>query len=320
MSHNERCAECGSQEMGLDPQKREVICFQCGVVAAIVIDNNPEWRAYSHEEKNQRSRSGGPVSFLHADLGLATAISYSWKDGQGRDLSTSKRLEYNRLREIDQRPLDNHRRNLRSALHELKRIKSHLELSNAIGEEAALIYRRCLRKNTMRGRSIEGMMAACLYIACRNAGLPHTLRDMDQATNVPLKDVSRYVRRIIEELALRPTPLNCATFIHRLGETLKVTMHTRKRAVEILNEAKSNGLTVGKNPMAMAAAILYIAGIQTGERRTQQQLAKIAKTTPVTIRKRVKELVPALGIKNIDTKRGAAALPVYLDPQAFLDQ
>lgn len=320
MSYDERCVECGNQEIVLDPQKGEFICFRCGVVADIVIDSGPEWRAYSSEEESRRSRSGAPISYLRADLGLPTAISRSRKDGQGQDLPLSKRYEYERLSHIDNRTLNSRIRNLRTALRELKRIQSLMELPEHVGEEASLIYRRCLKANKIRGRSIEGMIAACLYIACRNGDLPHTLRDMILPTSVKMKELGRCVRIIIGELDLRPNPSDFTALVHRLGNALNVTMHTRGRAVEILNEAKSNGITVGKNPMSMAAAALYIAGVQTGERRTQQQIAKVAKTTPVTIRNRFKELVAALEIKNVDVKRGAAAVPVYMDPQAFLDR
>ncbi len=50
--------------------------------------------------------------------------------------------------------------------------------------------------------------------------------------------------------------------------------------------------------MSLAAAALYISTIQTGERRTQQEIATIAKITPVTIRNRFKELVKILDAES----------------------
>jgi hypothetical protein len=59
--------------------------------------------------------------------------------------------------------------------------------------------------------------------------------------------------------------------------------------------------------------------VKTGERRTQQQIARAAKTTPVTIRNRFKEIVRILGMDDIEVKRGAAAIPVFIDdPRALL--
>ena len=75
---------------------------------------------------------------------------------------------------------------------------------------------------------------------------------------------------------------------------------------------------MGKNPLSVAAAAIYIAGIRTGERRTQQQVAKAAKTTPVTLRNRFREIVDALEFSDVIVKRGAASAPVYIrDPWKF---
>ena len=75
-------------------------------------------------------------------------------------------------------------------------------------------------------------------------------------------------------------------------------MRARRQAVQILNIARIKGATVGKNPMSLAAAALYIATIQTGERRTQQEIATAAKITPVTIRNRFKELVKIIDAES----------------------
>ena len=83
-------------------------------------------------------------------------------------------------------------------------------------------------------------------------------------------------------------------------------MDARKQAVEIILKAKAAGITVGKNPMSISAAALYIAGVKTGQRRTQLDMAAAAKTTPVTIRNRFKELTEVLKLEPIKIKRGPA--------------
>jgi transcription initiation factor TFIIB len=42
--------------------------------------------------------------------------------------------------------------------------------------------------------------------------------------------------------------------------------------------------------MGVAAAALYIASIELGERRTQRDVSDVAKVTEVTVRNRYKEL------------------------------
>ncbi|MHA1994819.1 MAG: transcription initiation factor IIB [Candidatus Hodarchaeales archaeon] len=320
VSH-QKCPECGAVDnIVSDPRSGQWICACCGVVVdSLMFDQGPEWRAYDFQEEQDRSRGGSPLSLLQPDFGIKTQISKSRKDGKGRKLSSNKRLAYNRLTNVDNHAHESEIRNLRIALRELKRLRSQMELPERTAQMASSYYRQCLKKNLIRGRSIDGMIAASLYLACRKTKIPLTLKDVSINANVSAKELGRCVRTIIQHLRTKPDSGRHEALIHRLGEELSLSMPTRMIAVKIAIKTRECGITVGKNPMSIAAACLYIAGVKTGERRTQQQIARAAKTTPVTIRNRFKEIVRILGMDDIEVKRGAAAIPVFIeDPRALI--
>ena len=319
MSEKTSCPECGgTSTVIVDNQRGERVCNVCGIVISTILDQGPEWRAYSSEEESSRARGGAPLNMLRPDMGLRTRIGRTYKDAQGRSLPPSQINTFNRLATVDTRVQESELRNLRLAFRELNRLKSQMEIPEDVAQSAAAIYRKSLKANLIRGRSIDGVISACLYLACRHAKVPVTLKDVAVHANVNPKDLGRCVRILITELDVTTQPSDFVGLIYRLGESLNVTMATRKIAVDIIDEARDRGVTVGKNPMSMAAAALYIAGVRSGERRTQQQIAKVARTTPVTIRNRFKELVRALRMENLEVKRGAAAVPVYAsDPRQF---
>jgi transcription initiation factor TFIIB len=314
-----KCPECGALDnIVSDPRSGQWICANCGIVVeSMMFDSGPEWRAYDYQEEQDRSRSGAPLSLLQPDFGIKTQISKSRKDGKGRKLSSTKRLVYNRLTNVDNHAHESEIRNLRIALRELKRLRSQMELPDRTAQMASSYYRQCLKMNLIRGRSIDGMIAASLYLACRKTEIPLTLKDVATNASVSSKELGRCVRTIIQHLRTKPDSGRHEALIHRLGEELQLSMPTRLTAVKIVLQTREYGITVGKNPMSIAAACLYIAGVKTGERRTQQQIARAAKTTPVTIRNRFKEIVRILGMDDIEVKRGAAAVPVFIeDPRA----
>lgn len=78
---------------------------------------------------------------------------------------------------------------------------------------------------------------------------------------------------------------------------------TQRMAIEILGEAERLKITVGKAPMGMAAAALYMACRMNGETRTQKMLAEAAGVTEVTIRNRYTELKKELNIDRFKPKR-----------------
>ncbi len=312
------CKYCGSEALINDEARGERICTSCGAVQEMIISTAPEWRAFSKSEQDARERVGAPASNLKIDKGLRTQIGNGYKDISGRSLSPTTIARMNRLRWLNRRTGRSEVRNLRDAIFELKRISSQLGISEDITETAAIYYRRALKAKLIRGRSIDSMTASAIYIACRTHNVPKTLKDICTTGKVDRKELARCVRVYIVELGIKPTPIDPAQLVSRLGAELGLTMHTQNRAIEILKTVREFKLDVGKNPMSIAAAVLYIAGIQTGERRTQQQVAEAAKTTPVTLRNRFKELVAALEIGSVTVKRGAAATPVYVrDPYKF---
>jgi transcription initiation factor TFIIB len=309
-----KCPECGSNELIRDYNRGDMLCAGCGLVMeGDVIYSGPDWRAYTSQEEKERSHAGDPVSWSRAD-NLRTHIGNVRRDGMGNRISKERVAELRRQSRLDEREILSHSRNLKTAFKELDRIKSQLALPLQVVESTAIIYRKALNQGVIRGRSIDGMIAAAIYLAARSHGFPKTLKAMQEVSNVSLKELSSCVRILSTELKFKYKPTDFLALCHQLGEKLNLTIHTRQVASEIINDAQKAGLTIGKNPVSVVSAALYIAAIKTGERRTQQQIASVADTTPVTIRNRFKELVKYLNINKLDIKRGAAAVPVYIDP------
>jgi transcription initiation factor TFIIB len=296
-----------------DEPRGEIICEDCGLVAnSLIFSREPEWRAYSSEEEKAKVRVGLPPSILN-NREMRTVIGGKTKDSYGKTLDTATQAKFARLSQMDERIQDRTTRNLKSALMELKRIKSHLYLSDDICEAAVLLYRLALNNDLIKGRSVIGMVSAATYLACRKKQAAITLKDTAEVANINTKELGRCIRIFLQNININNTSPDPVTLVNRLGENLGLTMFTRKVAIDILIEAREKRLTMGKIPMSLAAAAVYIASIQTGERRTQQQIATPARTTPVTIRNRFKELAKGLGLDHFEVKRGAAAKPVIIE-------
>jgi len=295
-----RCPECGSDQLAKDEAAGHITCTQCGIVIETIIDRGAEWRTYEPSEERTRSRSGAPLSAMQPDLGLKTQIGGVQRDARGGKMDQESQNRFRRLTRLDRRTQSSEIRNLSTALRELRRLKSHMGVPDDVAELASIYYRRALKQDLIRGRSIDGMVAASLYIAFRQKEIPQTLRDLAAVANVDLKELGRCVRIFISELRIKPAPREFDPLVYRLGDQLGISMAAKRQACEIIEGARQKGVTVGKNPMSVAAAAIYISTIRTGERRTQEQIARAAKTTPVTIRSRFKEIVRALELEDID--------------------
>lgn len=291
------CPECGSTRLMRDYECAEIVCMDCGfVVAAKIADRGPEWRAFDDEQRVKRTRVGAPLTYTIHDKGLSTMIDWHDRDIYGKSLSPGQKAQIYRLRKWQRRirVSDATERNLAYALSEITKIANNLSLPKNILETASVIYRKAVKERLIRGRSIQGVTAAAIYLACRKCGLARTLEEIAQASSVNKKEVGRSYRFLIKELDYSIPPVKPSQYITKFSNQLTMQGKVEEIAHKILAAAKELKLTSGRGPTGIAAAASYIASVLTGERKTQREIAEIAQVTEVTIRNRYKELVERL--------------------------
>jgi len=226
------------------------------------------------------------------DMGLATVIGTPDRDASGHKIDAAMRSMMERLRTWDVRTQTHSStdRNLRHAFYELDRLKDKLGLSDAIVEKTAYIYRKAQERMLIRGRTISGILAAAIYIACRELGTPRTLKDIAADSNVKLKEVARSYRLLYFELDLKTPLIDPMKCIVKVANKSKLSEKTKRQAAEIMAIVNKREISAGKDPMGLAASVLYLASLKNGESITQTDIADAAGVTEVTIRNRAKDL------------------------------
>ncbi len=311
MSRN-TCSDCGSEKLVERYEEGTIVCSECGLVADTIIETSGT-PIYNNDDQTNKSNGGPPINNLKADYGLSTDIGTVSRDAYGSKLKSSTRHKMRRLRWINARTSKSEIRNLRSALRELKRFSSLLHLPQEAQATASLYYRKALKEKLIRGRSINSMVAAAVYLAAREHNFAIIIKDLEKTSGIDKKVIARCMRTYMMELKIKPKLNNAASMLPRLVSKLELTPETENIARKILHEARKGKLDVGKAPMTVAAAAIYLACLRTGERRTQQMVADVAETTPVTLRNRFRAISRALTI-DVEVKRGAAASPVFFRP------
>src|SRR5256712_6445814 len=295
-----RCPECNSGHLSFDYERGEVICEECGLgLTDQMIVRGPGWGAFDVERGERRARTGARMTCTIHDKGRSTTLGWKNKDSSGKSIPTRNRAQLYRLRKWQRRIRVSNatERNLAFALSELDRMASGMGLPRNVRETAAMVYRKAVNKNLIRGRSIEGVVAASLYAAGRQCHVPRNPHEIANSFRVGRKEIGRTYRFMTRELKLKLMPTKPQDYVSRFCSELKLTGEVQSRAVEILNEAPDNELTPRPRPTDVAAAAIYIASILANERRTQREVAEVAGVTEVTIRNRYKELTEKLGIK-----------------------
>ena len=284
---SETCNECGGSIIALN-QIGEIVCSQCGLVVSerSVDVNHSDKRAYTSQEKKQREHTGAPISSLLPSMELTTVINK--KDISDPDLKRAVKWNTRITWE---------KRNLLIATTELKRISTNLNLPNHIKFEAIKLYKEAFKKKLLRGRSINSMIAASIYLAIRLKKIPRTLQEILEESAEKEKDIRRCYRVLIRELNIKSPNTDPSSLIPTYIANLNLNHEVEGITTKIVNAFSANFSTSGKDPKGIVAGALYLASKIKGLEFTQKQIADVVGVTEVTLRSRFKELSIKLNIK-----------------------
>jgi transcription initiation factor TFIIB len=296
------CSMCKSNQIITDTESGELVCSKCGqVISGKAQQEGPEWRNFdllSSVDSNgsNRSRVGMSTSLARHDMGLSTIIGRTDRDASGQKIDAAMRSTMDRLRIWDYRTQIHSAtdRNLRNAFFKLDILKDRLGLSDSIVEKAAYIYRKAQERGLIRGRTISGVLAAAIYIACREMGISRTLKDIAAYSNVKFKEVAKSYRLLCIELDLKVPIVDPMKYIAKVANKANLSEKTKRQAAEMIYKVTRREISTGKNPMGLAASVLYMSSIKTGENATQTNLSNAAGVSEVTLRATYKDLMSTL--------------------------
>lgn len=300
------CKTCS--DIVADPERGEIICSNCGAVLSnrnendninFNIDNDRQYSLFqSDENKTDFRRNRAQISTLmlaRANRQISdTVMGSTYRDVGVGKLNSDRRQSIRRLKTWDYRIQPCSNKNLKVAFAELDKLRDKLGLTSAVVENTAFIYRKALEKKLIRGRSIEAILAACVCISCKELGILKSINEVAEAASIKRKVLAKSYRllkfRLDIEIPLAD-PIKC---IAKVANKAEVEERTKRKGIEIINYIVQRQISALKDPMGLAAAILYISSLRTGNYKTQHDIALAAGVTEVTLRNRYKEITEKL--------------------------
>jgi len=281
---------CPKDRIIYDEVRGEYICIDTGeVLEDHVIDQGPEWRVFSPEDKLSKSRTGSPLTNIVHDRGLTTYIGRS-----SRRFSDYQRRKARKLQEINRKlrvsPKD---RKLVNMLSELNSVTGRLGLPARVRETAAAILRKLYEKHTIRKPQLPSYLAAAIYIACKvNHISSRTKEEIMKILDVDRREFWNAYRKIRDEVLKKPLqPSKPMDYVAKIAGKLRLPAPVTTLAYKLSVLMVQHGLTDGKGPLGVAAASVYVAAVVLDSKKTQREVADAAGVTEVTVRNRYKDIV-----------------------------
>ncbi|XP_038983344.1 plant-specific TFIIB-related protein 1-like [Phoenix dactylifera] len=172
-------------------------------------------------------------------------------------------------------------------------VASLLKLDHDIADHAFQLFRDCSSATCLRNRSVEALATAALVQAIREAQEPRTLQEISTASNLPQKEIGKYIKILGEALKLSQ-PINSNSIsVHmpRFCILLQLNKCAQELAAHIGEVVVNKCFCTRRNPISISAAAIYLACQLEDKRKTQAEICKVMGLTEVTLRKVYKELL-----------------------------
>jgi transcription initiation factor TFIIB len=286
-SSNVLCHSCDSLWMIFDESTGETICTKCG---AVITERPTTCEAGPHSNES----FGNSVSLAFPDKGLSTVITSANIDASGSTLNHDQIQNVNKIRYLDKVSNNNRTqiRNLKNAFVTMAAIRDKMTLTDPVMERAAYYYRKTLHNKLIKGRSIREMVVASIYASCKEMEVPRTLSEICDAANADPIFAGKCYRTMARELRISPSIVDSTKYISKVADSACVSQKTYRRAVEMLDVVKKHEISYGKDPKALATAVLYAACIKENESKVSQaKIAAAGSISVVTLRKRFSDIL-----------------------------
>ncbi|PWN19002.1 cyclin-like protein [Microstroma glucosiphilum] len=293
------CPECREDPPDLVEaySSGDLVCGSCGmVVGDRIVDTRSEWRTFANEDGDDPSRVGQATNPILDGLTESLETRISSSDG-GSGLSFALQRATNRT------ATSNANRHILEGFDAIQNKVERMSLPRSAAEAAKQLFRRVQDEKIMRGRKTEAIIAAVLFVACKQSGTPRTFPEiMSSVSGVTKRQVVDCFKEIQATFELgqsdaRPeggAGLNITSavdLINRFCNLLGLERIVVRSTEEIAGVIREKGFLDGRSPVTIAAACIYLTTTIWGVHRSTKRIAEATGVSPATIKGSYRDLI-----------------------------
>jgi len=292
------CPECKEEPANLveEYSSGDMVCGSCGLVLDRIIDTRSEWRTFSGDDNgnDDPSRVGDAPNLMIDGDQLQTSIAF---DGGSKGAKNLAHLQ----NKINQ---DKGTKALLQAYRDIQSLTDSINTGSQVANTAKHIFKMVDDHKALKGKSQDAIMAGCIFIACRQTGVPRTFREIYGLTKVSKKEIGRVFKQLEaflqkmggEDKVAKATGYNqqyqakgsttadelCIRFCSSLSFRNPVRVESIARRLTASSSEVSD--LAGRSPLSVAAACIYMAAHLVGEPRSYKAIAAVSNVSDGTVK------------------------------------
>ena len=150
-------------------------------------------------------------------------------------------------------------RALINAFREINGMADRINLPKTIVDRANNLFKQVHDGKNLKGRANDAIASACLYIACRQEGVPRTFKEICAVSKISKKEIGRCFKLILKALETSVELITTGDFMSRFCSNLGLPNVVQRAATHIARKAVEIDIVPGRSPISVAAAAIYMA-------------------------------------------------------------
>ncbi|KAI9501488.1 transcription initiation factor IIB [Coemansia spiralis] len=274
------CPYCTTSALNLieDFTSGDLLCGDCGLVLGDrIVDTKSEWRTFQDSDGPDQSRVGEAANPYLDGVQLDTVI------GSGGDNGSGLARTLNRVQGLTGSSKNNH--NLVEAYKEISGLCDAYDMSRSTVDIAKQLYKKVESEPSIyRGKKANVLIAACIFVACRQDGAPRTYKEICSLTKVHRKEVRKALTFLQSKLGTVTGTTSSDDLIARFCSNLHLGNDVRIITKLLSQKTKDLDKISGKNPISIAAACIHMVTQLLGIECDVKYISEIAGISESTIR------------------------------------
>lgn len=281
----ERVKTCCELEENYCVSEGVIICKSCSNVINNIVDS-PEWRNYKSSSGNP-TRCGMPTNNLLPESSLGTSISK-----RGNNTKMKKVDQYQKWNSMPYKE-----RSLYKVFNDIDEKCKTNNLPSIISNTAKSFYRTISETKISRGKNRIGIIAACVYHACKECNVPRSTSELAHCFDIDCKIMTKGCKNFTEIMRMSDIDkdriqshksITIGDFIERFCHKLDIvnTEHIKS----LCELCEKLGLSNDNTPPAMASGCIYLYCKRLNIDKSKKNISEVCKISEVTINKCFKKI------------------------------
>ena len=288
--NKDTCVKCFSNNLRIKDGLN--ICNDCGLINDNVIDCNPEWRYYGGDDSKTRdpTRCGMPTNELLPESSCGSTVSFKYGESK----------EMRRIRNYHSwQAMPYKERSLYNVFDSIQLRSQNNGITSCIIQEAKLLYSVIASIKISRGYNRKGLIAACVYHACKLHNVPRSHKEIAQIFDINPKTMTKGCKKFDEIMNYSKSTKNTINmngsksvdFIQRFCSKLNLGKNIIGICMHVCKKAEEYEIVAENTPPSITAGTIFLVCNLLEINISKQQIRDVCEISEVTISKCYKKLL-----------------------------